>query len=313
MWDELKLSYTSIGTMLECPKKFRYKYILHFNEEETYRVDPYEWLPPNVKGTYAHEVLEKYLKAVQINSDGTIEADLNEAKLDEICDECYKNYLAQYPRHNDAVAQAREKEYRENLKNYLILQHNDFKTGGWKIFALEDVYLIEDIFKKQFKDPDGNALNLKINADARIDRIDYRQKADGSYEYRIVDYKSGTYKNTIDKVEKKSGRGKSADPAPLTVQHELYLRVLERIISDKMIDGIPDGDSKLFEYHFIYEAEADKKVYKIEKNDVIFNYMFDKIEEYLNGIPNVVDYTKNRCSYCCYKDLCMHALWVRNN
>ena len=97
------------------------------------------------------------------------------------------------------------------------------------------------------------------------------------------------------------------------MQHELYLRVLERIISDKMIDGIPDGDSKLFEYHFIYEEEADKKVYKIEKNDVIFDYMFDKIEEYLNGIPNVVDYTKNRCSYCGYKDLCMHALWVRNN
>ena len=304
---EVILSSTSIQTMINCPRNFQYHYEHYIPGDEEIEVSPKEWLSVNVKGTYIHEVLQKYFEKVTDKKDGSVEKSFDEDVFDSIIEETFNKYIKKYPYWNLDIADYRNQEYYLHIKQYLMNIHEDFEKNGWKVLCTEGDFEISEMLDSDvnsgIEDEDNK---VKIKLTGFIDRVDYKEQG-GKRIYRIVDYKSGKKDTQLKKVE-----------ARKLVQHEVYMRALEYIsrnkIKIKSSNGVeltvPMGMFENAEYHFPMEEKEDDKIMVCSRDNELYEEMIKHIIDYCNE-PILFTYNGLKktardeiCKYCDYVDLC---------
>ena len=299
---DLRLSASSIQSIINCKRAFLYSRMLYIPDYSEYAVESEDWLPPTVRGTYAHEILQRYFESVKDDT-GKLPDDFDESRFLSVAESIYTEYRKEYPAHNDMIAEKKNKEYIDLLQVYLTELHEEFKKDGWRLLCMEGVFEAKDL------------INPEIMIESRMDRIDYRINPEtNTPEYRIVDYKTGTKKYLEEKV--------TAEP-PKQIQHELYMRVLDYCLRNSL--GYKDeqgedhsllpGECKKTEYHFIFEEPENRKLECVMKDDV-YNYVCQVVRDlFLNekGV-RLVNYQKlgkdeadDHCKYCSYKEVCRSA------
>ena len=310
---ERYLSASKIQNIINCSRAFKYQNDLYLPGESEIDVDSKEWMSVSLKGTYIHEILQRYFEEIIIDDDGSIKPDYDESIYKKVEEELYEKYIKQYPYWNlDVVKDCRE-TYNKGIELYLKKTHEDFKNNGWKVFCTEGRFrfygLLESDVEESFDDFD----ELRVYLTGIMDRVDYREE-DGQRYYRIVDYKSGRKKTQAEKLEKQK-----------LIQHDLYMRVLKHLATN---DGtikssgkdnetkVPDGNCELAEYHFPFEEKEDDQVLVCGLDDSLYDHMIEKINVYFSqdydddgfATINEID-TKNddRCKYCDYINICRTA------
>ncbi|MBQ7266106.1 MAG: PD-(D/E)XK nuclease family protein [Firmicutes bacterium] len=267
------MSATDLGNLLNCPQGYYLNKIVGIQNEEFTERNVAQWLPANYKGTYCHAVLEEYINTVIIEGKETT---FNEAVYGKIFKEVFDKADEEIFCDSETVRETEKRDIDRQLKKYIISMHEDFNTSGFTPIACE----------AKFNNAtwDMEEEGIKLNFHGIIDRID--KNAEG--KYRIIDYKSGTFKS---------------DGKDTYKQHIVYPLARETRDGNIKLDNI---DSFSYEYIFSEKSkvktgeelktftEEEKSILKnaLNKGDYTFSQEAISQNEYKN------------CTYCNFKDIC---------
>ncbi len=192
--DRLRLSKSKISSFVECPYKFWCQYTLGLREQKVSAVSYAD------SGTMIHYVLENALTAIKCD-DGTLK-DISDEDLISLVDRLLDRYIG---RINCPLPPSMMYSFSRLRDLSLIMVKSvidEFKESQFRIVA----------FEKPISDKTPNALKpmeIKLDLDGHspiislggvIDRIDIYEGEEQKY-LRIIDYKTGTKKFRVDKIE----------------------------------------------------------------------------------------------------------------
>lgn len=183
-----KTSNSTMEVLLDCPKKYAYMKDMYIPENQFTEKNAAGWLDSRLRGSFFHELMEKYAKAKLIKQeaeayDGTVDEEL----LKRIAEGIKTKLLAEMPVAFPALADSETEKLTEAAKLYLQRLQGELNATGWRILAAEQdfsdaVYTVASYI--------GTAYDFTFSG--IIDRIDYRVDRTGKKIYlRIADYKTG--------------------------------------------------------------------------------------------------------------------------
>ncbi len=175
----LKFSATSLQTMLECPLKYYYEFVLHIPRTEFRERNSGDWLTPLKKGLFVHKVLEEYVTSEFIEKENA-ENKLDKSLFDEIFERTAEEYKEKYQCDSLYIYNREKSDMYDKISKYLEKLHSETSDGEWMPVACEKSFA-DAVYKLE---EDGKTAELKFNG--TIDRLDVNN--DGVY--RLIDYKS---------------------------------------------------------------------------------------------------------------------------
>ncbi len=265
------ISPSGLQSLLECPQRFFFHNVLLLREEEFKERDAGAWLDTASSGIYCHSVLEEYINTVKNNIENFDENVFNEtfnkvfsqAETDVYCDV-------------KQVRETKKQDIYNKLKKYVKNMHEEFKSSGF--YPVDCEHNFKDV--EALISEDGWSGKLTFNG--TIDRID--KNADG--EYRVIDYKTGTYKEDENDTYK---------------QHIVY---------PLAIDG--GKNVKEFSYEYIFSDDPQKQR-KQKTGEELKNFTPEEItilRAVLEKNNFTMSYEKAQtddvkvCKYCKLIDIC---------
>jgi len=283
-------SKSSLDALLECPLKYHYEKDLYINKEEYTTYDPGRWLSASETGTLVHRILELYANTflkgntnVPENFDRDCKAFIDAVEL------ATKEAESTNAAPNDSVKEKELNDCIEMATSYLTYLHNDLHNSGWVVFSCEeDMELSESTFKFNY-----NGTDIEIRFSGVIDRIDRKKNEDGTFSYRIQDYKTGKEK-TASKMKKE------------TKQHLIYAHYIEKkyagtvdsfdyLYLKALLNGVSTWKAE------IDSAELSKDVLSSAEQETIYKILAEHNYTWLG-------YDEDKCTYCNYKDICLYSL-----
>lgn len=192
--DILHLSKSQISMFAECPYKYWCEYVLKLREQKKNAVGYAD------AGTIIHYILENFISSVK-HEDGSLEPLDDEqiiAKVNKLMDQ----YVSQI---NCPLPPSTEYSFSRLLDMALIMVKSvldEFADSRFKVLALEQPISDRktDALKPlNIKVFDNEELPL-VSLGGTVDRIDYYDSDPWKY-IRIVDYKTGSHKYNVDKIE----------------------------------------------------------------------------------------------------------------
>ncbi len=181
-------SNSAMEVLLDCPKKYAYTKELYIPENEYTESNYAAWLDSRLRGSFFHEIMEKYARAKLIKPepeayDGTADEEL----IMQIAEEIKTKMLAEMPVAFPALAESETKQLVEAAKLYVQMLQGELNVTGWRVLAAEQSFL-DAVYK--VNDYTGTEYNFTFSG--IIDRIDYRvDKSLKEIHLRIADYKTG--------------------------------------------------------------------------------------------------------------------------
>lgn len=183
---DIVFSATSLESALECPLRFYIEKILGVREDELYKVKDHEWLAANEKGTFVHEVLDRYYAYVLDNN-----GEEDSAKLEEFINNEKIRYKEMYYCYNEEMQVAELQTLEDTVKETVKFFENE--DEGYQIHSTEKGFGKDgEIFEIEIK---GGKITEKIKFTGSIDRVD----VDKQGNLRVVDYKTGRIDDFINK------------------------------------------------------------------------------------------------------------------
>lgn len=248
-------SSSSIEMLLECPKKYAYDKLVHIPDNEFTECDFGKWLDAKNKGSFFHELFEKYcLDRLILSATKPYEAMVDETFVRRLAKEIEAEMLIKVPCAFEGLADREAEDVIKAAVKYLQKLLDDFNTSmSWRVLMVEQEFNDAEYSLVGF---DGKTIEFKFTG--YIDRIDYRiDKAEKKCFLRIVDYKTGKSENK----ESENELGK-------LMQYTIYEKAVMN--TGKVEDGskgvIPlleyirnrvadlEGDSSLLSYQFEFES-----------------------------------------------------------
>ena len=239
------LSPSAIDTYLKSPLEYLLKYGLGMGD----RYEEKQELGFNDYGTFVHRVLELFAKGQKSNP-LTDEASIANA-LEVIIDKEVKRFGA----HPTVNVLLQLQSVRERLMRFAAIQAK-WAQEGWRVEGTEIRY-----FAKPFEEWD-------VWIKGAVDRVDYRERPDGSKEFRIIDYKTWDEFESAKRKHVKTGGAKQVDFAErlklptqlerkkpvrmLTVQLPLYGACLKAEFPERF-----DGPITGYDYLVLAEDKVD--------------------------------------------------------
>lgn len=205
-------SNSSMEVLLDCPKKYAYMKELYIPENTFTESNYAAWLDSRLRGSFFHEIMEKYAKAKLIKPepeayDGTADEEL----IKQIAGEIKTKMLAEMPVAFPALAESETGKLVEAAKLYVQKLQGELNATEWRVLAAE-----QSFFDAVYKVNDYTGTEYNFTFSGIIDRIDYRvDKSRKEIHLRIADYKTGrrSSKATDDKLGK-------------LLQHAVYRKAL---------------------------------------------------------------------------------------
>jgi len=249
-----RTSNSILEKLVACPKQYGCMRRLNVDDEkplEKYR--PYvKWLDAAQKGTFFHNVAEKYVKAALIlDRSHDVPLELNEKCLEDIIDEEKEATMKVIPYVALGDVEDEVEDIRKAAVAYFIELHKKLHaTGdefGWRILDAELKFEDMKYSVTSYKDTSYDLLFKGF-----IDRIDYRRVDVAKLiQIRVVDYKTG---RCASKEEEISVGG--------LTQHIIYKAAIKAITDNKKI------------YDMIAGLEKDETIRDYSIEFVSFTYMF---------------------------------------
>ncbi|MFC2167506.1 PD-(D/E)XK nuclease family protein [Acidobacteriota bacterium] len=219
----LSMSASRIEKLARCPYGYFLRYVLAVSPPDEILIDKAAWLDAMERGSLIHDVLYEFMKGLREKGETLGEKDFGE-EIRRVAVDVMRTYREENPPPSEAVFE-REKgeifgaldiflkaeEKREEKVEPLLFEVN-FGIKGEVGEGIEESVTVEL----------GPGLSFRLKG--KIDRVD-RQ---GRSSYRVIDYKTGSYKS-YENI-KAFGKGKC-------LQHALYAEAAEKILKEKKIDG----------------------------------------------------------------------------
>jgi ATP-dependent helicase/nuclease subunit B len=218
----------------------------------------------------------------------SVDPERHRGLMDEIAEASIGAARDEIPPPSEGIFQRERKELYESLEVFLKAEKNRTRP-------VEPV-LFEAGFGLKHHDGEGirDAVEIPVTAEFRIrvggkiDRVD-RVAAN---HYRVIDYKSGSYKRYEDIVCFNGGR---------SIQHALYSRAAEAILKIKGMDDHP----------VVEEGGYSFPSRRGEGREILFGRdRCERFEELLGELMSLLDqgsflvHPAARCDYCDYAPLC---------
>ena len=337
VFETINLSGSSLENLLSCPKKFAYSNskVERLPDNQYRTKDPAHWLDALRKGTFFHDVMEKYSRSDMRNAVNKLTDD-EKQRIRNFAEEVFKETMIKIaPPIEDKAVIDRNKD--DLIKKEIILYiedlREDMRENHWKIWEpekkFEDLILSVDTYA----DSEGNSRKVTMRFhEGFLDCIDYRLVDDGTnkkVELRIRDYKTGKYDNKKDEFKNEE-----------LIQYKVYAEALKTILLDEAkikISEAEGGKTEGWPFEFVlfrydFPSDRDKTAKKIEIcADELDNYstrlkviltamlenntypdvlelkkfgkdLADRLKPAkLNEITSTVD-----CKYCAYQNLCIN-------
>ncbi len=209
---KLESSSSVLETLLDCPKKYAFSYVLSVPEEEFVEENHAAWLDSKQRGTFFHGIMEEYAKAKLIKpASKAYDPTVDEALVRGIADKFETEFLKQLP---VAYVELANQETQNMVKiaiAFLQSLHAELVQSSWRVLTTEQHF---HAAKYSVTAYDKKAYDFEFTG--IIDRIDYCiNKEQHTILIRLVDYKTG-------KVSSK----KTSDTHGKAIQHEIYVQAV---------------------------------------------------------------------------------------
>lgn len=220
---ELSMSASRIEKLARCPYAYFLRYVLGVLPPDEIVVDKAAWLDGLERGLLLHDVLCEFMRGLRERGEIVGEKDFGE-EIRRVAEKVMEAYREENPPPSEAVFERERREIFGALDIFLkaeekreekvepILFEVNFGFEGEEGEGISESVILEV--------GPGASFRLKGKID-RVDRV-------GRGCYRVIDYKTGSYK-AYESI-KAFGKGKY-------LQHALYAEAAERILKEKKIDG----------------------------------------------------------------------------
>lgn len=252
---KLHTSNSALERLLECPKKYAFSDVLYIPENQYSESNYSKWLDAKCKGSFFHEIAERYVKEKLIKPSNEIYPDTADGALvDELANELKVKMLRQMPVAFNELADRETEQLAEAAKKYLNRLHAKLCEEKCRVLMAEQSFKDAQL---QVTDYNGQVFDFVVNG--IIDRIDYRLDSDKhKVLLRISDYKTG----------KKSSKEK-ADRQGKLIQYLVYE---EALMNSGMVEvAMSDGtlrDVLLLDY-------VKDKIVELENNSALFGWSYE--------------------------------------
>jgi len=219
---DLSMSASRIEKLARCPYGYFLRYVLGVLPPDEIEIDKAAWLDGLERGSLLHDILCVFMRGLRERGESVGEKDFRE-EIRRVAEKVMELYREENPPPSEAVFEKERREIFGALDIFLkaeekreekvepILFEVNFGFEGEKGEGISESVILEI----------GPGISFRLKG--KIDRID--RKGRGSY--RVIDYKTGSYK-AYENI-KAFGKGKS-------LQHALYAEAAERILKEKKID-----------------------------------------------------------------------------
>ena len=254
---QVNTSASNMELLLNCPKQYAYKKLLHILENSIVSPQSGRWLDPAHKGTFFHRLMQQYAEQVLIIP---VREEMTKEEahtlLDTIGKQIEKDMLVEMPvafltladRETEELIDAAEKYIERRLKG----EDSELRRNGWRVLATEQWYQ-----EAHYKIQSYSGTDYDFISCGSIDRIDYKLDANAKQvHFRIIDYKTGQKKNK----EKEMNLGHLLQPL-------LYMSALET--DGKIAD---DGESNEEKSAETVCTSLLAKISELEENPEITNW-----------------------------------------
>ncbi len=284
---DIVVSATRLELLAGCPYAYFLNYVLGISKPDELEYDQTRWLDPLQRGTLLHEILCGFMRELRERAE-SVDPERHRGLMGEIAEASIGATRDEIPPPSDGIFQRERKELYESLEVFLKAEKNRTRP-------VEPV-LFEAGFGLKHHDGEGirDAVELPVTAESRlrvggkIDRVD-RVEAN---HYRVIDYKSGSYRRYEDIVCFDGGR---------SIQHALYSRAAEAILRIKKMD----------EHPVVEESGYSFPSRRGEGREILFGRdRCERFEELLGELMSLLDqgsflvHPAARCDYCDYAPLC---------
>ena len=198
-------SPTAFQTLMECPRKFYYAYILKLNSEEYMEVTTDEWLNAADRGTLFHRIAELYTNKKFMDPTQKVDKKPDEDVLEKCLQQAVKEMEDTLPVAAEPVQKEEVEVLRKVSKKYFEKLHEEFSDVNckWKVdgceLRIEVLAHNKIVLPGWYEDADPKEVEVKLRG--RIDRLDVYEDEKGMKHYRIVDYKTGKKDTTEEKCK----------------------------------------------------------------------------------------------------------------
>jgi len=259
-------SNSSLEVLLDCPRKYAYAKILHIPEDEFTECDYDRWLDARLKGSFFHEIAEKYSREKLILPAGEYyESEVDRACVTRIVEEIEERLLMTAPCAFRALADRETEMMIRDAVRYLQILLDSLNDDSWRVLAAEQPFGGAEF---PVKDLSGKEYPFMLTG--FIDRIDYRiDHEEKKISLRIADYKTGKQERkanedmlgklvqylVYEKAVMESGKVKEEDKDEVLLSELLRGQVagLEKDPAVKDYDLVYD----CFRYEFPMDRKAD--------------------------------------------------------
>ena len=280
------LSPSALKGLNACCYQYYYQYLLKISDVAYPKLNEYEWLEANHKGTLFHRIMELYVKREIIENKNYV---LNNESFDTVFNIALNEIIDLNVIKNEDVYKIECDEMKKSALDCINKLLHELNSKNNKYSVIDCEY-------------DLKKLNVKydeIILSGIVDRIDgYLDNK--TLHLRLVDYKTGGYKD-----KKKNDY----------IQHLFYPYVLMQA-KDKLF-GFDYDKLVVDSFLYLYPFSGDENLYEGEELDV--NNLFERVdtfvipyiknEKYMDIITKYDEYIdKETCGYCNYKDICFKVI-----
>lgn len=294
---DLVKSASALETLAECSRKAYFKHRLNLKAKEETEIVVNRWLNPLEKGIVVHRVLNIYLDSEEIvDLEEVVNSQSSEMREEKVC----------------VLEDVYIREKQEILEDCNRIIDITEKDNEWEIFANE-LSFGEPLPQKL------DIMGLELEIRGSIDRVDRNKKNPNLF--RIIDYKTGSFKNFEKKLREKIDKEFDYSNTK-KLQYYVYKKALESILEDNK-DLYPDFKVAGFNYIFGFDKGKNKQNSLISLD---FDEEFiETIENRIKGLLDInileadkdIYYDGNEknsiCKYCEYKYICINDIEVNNN
>jgi ATP-dependent helicase/nuclease subunit B len=211
------MSASRLEQLGRCPYGYFLRYVLEVNPPEELELDESRWLSALDRGSLLHEVYAEFMREMRKRGEA-VRAAKHRPLIQEIAGGVVARYKEEIPPPSESIFEQEQRGIWEALDVFLAAEEE--WAGKCEPLLFEVTFGMDE---PAVLDVGGER---PMAVAGRIDRIDRV----GEGRYRVVDYKTGSYRIFEELVEFGKGR---------ILQHALYAIAAEQILRKMKIDARP--------------------------------------------------------------------------
>jgi ATP-dependent helicase/nuclease subunit B len=272
----LIMSASRLELLAKCPYGYFLRYVLRVEPPRDLELDRSRWLDPLERGSLIHEILFKYM--TEATKRGERISPVAQASLmDDIAARVILAWRDEVPPPSEGIFGKERRDILDALAIFLRVE--DDRSGRVRPFA----------FEKEFK---AVAVDIGRSQSFRLRGVIDRIDRTGPGTYRIVDYKTGSYRDYED--FEAFGRGRRIQPA-------LYALAAEDILGKEKADPEP----RVTESGYFFPTRRGEG-----REIMVGTFDRKKFRELLADLLAIiakgyfVTTTKDECGFCDFASVC---------